>query len=151
MTYRGRSRRVNPVVPASQTLVEQGQVVEPAVEQTETMDQGYARIRVVRILCTLISGICALFAAVLAIHILLVLGSANPANGFAHLIAGWANAITLGLTDLFRPGNPKIQVLLNQGLAAILWLAVGAALTTVLARIALPEPARRIRYRRIVR
>jgi multisubunit Na+/H+ antiporter MnhB subunit len=125
--------------------------VEPVVESTEVVDDGYTRIRIVRAICTLISAVCAIFAVVLVIHIFLVLASANPDNGFAQLIAGWSGAITLGLSDLFTTGDHKIQVLLNQGLAAILWLVIGAALTAIIGRLALPGPARRIRYRRTVR
>lgn len=125
--------------------------VEPTVESTEVVDDGYTRIRVVRAICTLISAVCVIFAVVLAIHIFLVLGSANPDNGFAQLIASWSSAITLGLSDLFTTGDHKTQVLLNQGLAAILWLVIGAALTGIIGRLALPGPARRIRYRRTVR
>jgi hypothetical protein len=124
---------------------------EPVVEQTEVVDDGYARIRAVRMVCTVISGICMIFAIVLAIHIFLVLGSANPDNGFAQFISGWAGAITLGLSNLFVTGSEKTQVLLNKGLAAILWLVIGAVLTAIIGRLALPSEARRIRYRRVVR
>ncbi|GAA1714352.1 hypothetical protein GCM10009765_74210 [Fodinicola feengrottensis] len=123
---------------------------QPVVEQTEVVDDGYGKIRAVRAMCTVISAICTLFAVVLAIHILLVLGSANGGNGFAQFIASWSGAITLGLSDLFTPGDAKMQVLLNQGLAAILWLIIGAALTAIIGRLALPVQARRIRYRRTI-
>ncbi|WP_279581203.1 hypothetical protein [Fodinicola feengrottensis] len=88
---------------------------QPVVEQTEVVDDGYGKIRAVRAMCTVISAICTLFAVVLAIHILLVLGSANGGNGFAQFIASWSGAITLGLSDLFTPGDAKMQVLLQSG------------------------------------
>jgi len=34
----------------------------------------------------------------------------------------------------------KVQVLLNYSLAAILWLAFGATVTTLIRRFALPKP-----------
>jgi hypothetical protein len=42
-------------------------------------------------------------------------------------------------------------VLFNEGLAAVLWLAIGALLTNLIARLALPVEHRRAWYRRTVR
>ena len=56
-----------------------------------------------------------------------------------------------GPTGLFTPGNAKVATLLNEGLAAILWLAIGALLTYLIRRFALPGPRRLQRYRRVVR
>jgi hypothetical protein len=142
MAYREYERRPTEPYPP---------VAEPVVEDTEVVDDGYARIRVVRAICTIISAICAIFAVVLVIHIFLVLGSANPSNGFAQLISAWSSNITLGLSNLFTGGGEKMETFLNEGLAAILWLVIGAALTAIIGRIFLPGPARRIRYRRTVR
>ena len=109
------------------------------------------RLKIVRILNGLISVVTGLFAAVLAIHIVLVVGEANMSNGFAQFITGWAAAIDLGLSGLFTPANEKAQVALNEGIAAILWLIIGSALTTLIARIVLPDPGQRTWYRRTVR
>ncbi|WP_163509990.1 DUF2417 domain-containing protein [Fodinicola acaciae] len=123
----------------------------PPAESEEVVEEGYTRIRVVRVICTIISAVCAIFAIVLLIHIFLVIGSANPDNGFAQLIGAWASGITLGLSNLFTAGGEKVQTFLNEGLAALLWLAIGGGLTAIIGRIFLPGPARRIRYRRTVR
>ena len=111
----------------------------------------YRRIRTVGMVCTVITVITAVFAVVLGVHIVLVLGSANMTNGFASFVDGWADGIRLGLTGLFTPGNVKVATLLNEGLAAILWLAIGALLTYLIRRFALPGPRRLQRYRRVVR
>jgi hypothetical protein len=87
---------------------------------------------------------------VLGVHIVLVLGNANMANGFAAFVDGWASGITLGLTGLFVPGNVKLATLLNEGLAAILWLVIGGVLTYVIRRVALPGPRRTQRYRHVI-
>jgi len=109
------------------------------------------RLKIVRILNGLISVVTGLFAAVLAIHIVLVVGEANMSNGFAQFITGWAAAIDLGLSGLFTPASEKAQVALNEGIAAILWLIIGTALTTLIARIVLPDAGQRTWYRRTVR
>jgi hypothetical protein len=120
-------------------------------ERAEVVERGSGKLRAVRIVNTLISLICGIFAAVLAIHILLVIGGANPDNGFARFITDWAGAISLGLEDLFTPADDNLRVLLNEGLAAIVWLAIGAVLTTFISRVALSGSDRQVWYRRTVR
>lgn len=104
----------------------------------------YRRARVVSLVCTVISVVTAIFAVVLGVHIVLVLGNANITNGFASFVDGWASGIRLGLTGLFTPGDPKLGTLLNEGIAAILWLVIGGLLTYLIRRFAMPGP----RYRR---
>ncbi len=110
-----------------------------------------ARLRIVRVVNGLISVITGLFAVVLALHIVLIVGEANMENGFAQFVTGWANGVDLGLDTLFLVGNEKAQVALNEGIAAVLWLVIGAALTTLIARIFVPEGESRAWYRRTVR
>lgn len=109
------------------------------------------RLKIVRMVNGLISVVTGLFAAVLAIHIVLVIGEANMSNGFAQFITGWAAGIDLGLSGLFTPANEKVQVALNEGIAAILWLIIGSALTKLIARVVLPDAGQRTWYRRTVR
>jgi len=109
------------------------------------------RLKIVRMVNGLISLVTGLFAAVLAIHIVLVIGEANMSNGFAQFITGWAAGIDLGLSGLFTPADEKVQVALNEGIAAILWLIIGAALTKLIARVVLPDAGQRTWYRRTVR
>ncbi|MDQ3990523.1 MAG: hypothetical protein M3291_15290 [Actinomycetota bacterium] len=109
------------------------------------------RYKAVRIVNGIIRVLTGLFAAVLAIHILLVVADANMDNDFAQFVAGWAAGVDLGLSGLFTPASEKGQVFLNEGLAAVLWLIIGAALTTLIARIVLPDAGQRTWYRRTVR
>lgn len=118
---------------------------DEAVEEQPT-----ARLGLVRILNGIISVVTGLFAVVLLIHILLVVGEANMGNAFAQFVTNWANAVNLGLTNLFTVANEKLQVALNEGLAALLWLVIGAVLTTLIARILVPD-AGHVWYRRTVR
>ena len=110
-------------------------------------DPDYRRIRTVSAVCTIITVITATFAIVLGVHVVLVLGNANMGNGFASFVDSWAAGIRLGLTGLFTPGDAKVATLLNEGLAAILWLVIGGVLTYLIRRFALPGPRRTQRYR----
>jgi len=85
------------------------------------------------------------------VHIFLVVAEANAGNGFFQFVAGWAGGITLGLDGLFTTESPKTAVLFNEGLAALLWLLIGALLTNLITRLALPAEHRRAWYRRTVR
>lgn len=123
---------------------------EPVVED-RVVDPQLRRIRVVRSVCAVITIVCGLFAGVLATHIILVIAEANPNNGFASFVDSWASGVSLGLGDLFTPGDEKLRVLFNEGLAAIAWLVIGAALRYVIRQFALPGPRRAVHYRRVVR
>ena len=87
-------------------------------------------------LATVIRAVAAIFAVILVVHIVLVLGSANPDNGITKLIGDLARPLALGFKDLFSPDNPKTLVLVNFGLAAIFWLVLGALLAWVVRRFA---------------
>ncbi|QQQ74735.1 hypothetical protein IOD16_26840 [Saccharothrix sp. 6-C] len=86
--------------------------------EEEVVERGDGRVRAVRVVCAVIDLLCWLFAIVLAIHIFLVIGGANPANGFAQLIDSWSAGVSLGLRDLFTPASAGLRTLLNDGLAA---------------------------------
>ncbi|WP_367137257.1 hypothetical protein [Saccharothrix sp. HUAS TT1] len=116
--------------------------------EEEVVERGDGRVRAVRVACAVIDVLCWTFAIVLAIHVFLVIGGANPANGFARLVESWSAAVSLGLRDLFTPANAGFRTLLNDGLAALLWLLIGALLTAVISRVALPTHERRVWYRR---
>lgn len=121
--------------------------IPPSYEE-EVVDSQMRRVRVVRVVNTIINLVCAVFAVVLGLHILLVLADANQNNGFASFVDSFAAAVSLGLRDLFTPNSEKLAVLFNEGLAAIVWLLIGAALTYAIRQFALPGPRRSARYRR---
>ncbi|MGB3438818.1 MAG: hypothetical protein WBA97_08715 [Actinophytocola sp.] len=124
-------------------------MAEPVVGE-EVSDPDHSRRRTVRIVNTIINVICGLFAVVLAVHIVLVVGEANQGNGFAAMINDWSAAVSLGLRDLFVPENVKVRTFLNDGLAAIAWLAIGGLLTYLVRKLALPGPSR-VQRRYLVR
>jgi hypothetical protein len=113
------------------------QAREQAVDRQQRRSD---RSRTVRIICTIVNVLSGLFAVVLVAHIVMVMGEANPANGVASFVRGFSTAVSLGFNDLFTPTDVKVQVLLNDGFAAIAWLAFGAVVTTLIRRFALPNP-----------
>jgi hypothetical protein len=149
--YRGRDEyptQVGEPVPLADEPVRRENVVrrEEVVRQEPRDDR--ARVKTVMVVCAVIDVVCALFAIVLAIHIFLVIGGANAANGFAQMIESWSAAVSLGLRDLFTPENLGARTLLNDGLAAVIWLVLRAVLTNLITRLALPVDQRRVWYRR---
>lgn len=112
--------------------------LEPLTERPSRERRSWDRIRTVSISCTIVNVLCGLFATVLLMWIFLVIGEANPANGVAGFVRGFAAAVSLGYDDLFTPADTKARVLLNDGLAAITWLGIGALATMLIRRLALP-------------
>jgi len=103
-------------------------------------DRRWDRARHVRTACTLIHVVCVLFAAILVAQIVMVVGDANAANGVATLVRGWSAVVSLGFDDLFTPSSQAVRTFLNNGLAAVVWLGLGAVTTALIRRLALPGP-----------
>jgi hypothetical protein len=85
---------------------------------------------------SVLRGIGAVFAAILALHILFVLLGANAGNKFVQFIGYWAGVLALWFKGLFTTGNGQLDVLLNYGLAIIFWLVVFGLLARLLDRTA---------------
>jgi hypothetical protein len=118
----------------------------PLADAEHQEQRRWNRTRTVGMICLIINIIGGLFAVVLAANIILVLGEANPANGVASFVRGFASAVSLGFDNLFTPDNAKTQVLFNDGLAALVWLGLAAVVTMLIRRFALPGPRRPLRY-----
>ncbi|MFL6121158.1 hypothetical protein [Actinophytocola sp.] len=75
------------------------------------------------------------FALILAVHVLLTVGNANPANGITTFFATTADWLVLAFKNLFTPENATLRVLVNYGLAAIFWLIATAVLSRLVRRL----------------
>jgi hypothetical protein len=75
-------------------------------------------------------------ALVLVVHVLLVVGDANPDNAITKFFSAVADPLALAFKSLFRPDNPELRVLVNYGLAALFWLIVSAVLSRLIRRLA---------------
>lgn len=79
----------------------------------------------------LVTGV---IVAIFVLHIIFVVFDANQANGFVSGIYDVAKALVLGLGDVFTPDDARIGVVLNYGLAALLYLIVGQVIVRMLRR-----------------
>lgn len=73
---------------------------------------------------------------ILVIRVLLTVGGANPANGITSFITSWSDPLAWGFKNLFTPGDAKLRVLVNYGIAALFWLIVSSVLTRIIRRFA---------------
>jgi hypothetical protein len=82
------------------------------------------RVRVADVLVTVVRWVGSAAAALLAIHVVLTVFGANPANGITRFFREWARPLALGFETLFTPADPQLAVLVNYGLAALFWLFI---------------------------
>lgn len=73
---------------------------------------------------------------ILVIRVLLTVGGANPANGITSFITTCSDPLAWGFKDLFTPGDAKLRVLVNYGIAALFWLIVSSVLARIIRRFA---------------
>jgi len=97
---------------------------------------GETRAQVVGIVATVVRWAGLILALILVIHVILTVGSANPANGITGFFADAAQPIEIGFKNLFTPTDPKLFVLVNYGIAALFWLIATAVLAKLIRRIA---------------
>ena len=64
------------------------------------------------------------------------MAGANPANGITIFFQDFANNLTLGIGDLFLPASESLKVILNYGLAAVVWIVIGVVISKILNAIA---------------
>ncbi|SNT59522.1 hypothetical protein SAMN05443665_105310 [Actinomadura meyerae] len=94
------------------------------------------RRRAAGALATLVSVVTTVVVAVLAVHIVFVAFEANTANGIVHWFGERAVDLSWQFKDVFQPANPKAEVAVNYGLAALVYLVIGRALVGVVRRLA---------------
>jgi len=122
-------------------LVEPAQVggVAAAIkDELREEDRRWDRARTVTVACTIVNAACSLSAAVLIARIVIVMSDANPGNGIGTVARSWSAGVSLGFDGLFTPSGATVGLALNYGLAAIVWLCLGAATTALIRRLALP-------------
>jgi hypothetical protein len=98
-----------------------------------------AKVR--KVVAQVVWGVCALFALILAVAVLLIALDANPGNDLVRWVIARADNVDLGFFDLSNPikdfDDKKSEVqdvktaLFNYGIAAIVWLGIGKLLEKV--------------------
>ncbi|MGY6657544.1 hypothetical protein ACXIZN_35825 [Amycolatopsis sp. TRM77291] len=112
-------------------------------EEKETADQPTRRKvdwragggRAAGVLASVVRWVGLIFAAILVLHVVFVIGEANPDNGIVSFVRGWADGLLLGFKDLFMPEDAKLRVLINYGIAAIFWMVVTGILAKIIRRV----------------
>lgn len=85
---------------------------------------------------SLIRIVCGVFAAVLVAYIVLEVFGANFGNGIAEFFRSVARSLVLGFQDLFTFEQRTLGVVVNFGVAALFWLAVGTLVSRILRKFA---------------
>ena len=86
------------------------------------------RTRRSSLLSRAVSAIFGVIALILIFHIVLVWVGANANNGIVKAVADLAGTLAWGFKNLFTNANIKVQTFLNYGLAALVYLLIGAVL-----------------------
>lgn len=79
----------------------------------------------------LIMFVAIVIAVILGGHILFVFLEANPGNDIVQTDSELSHWLGTWFRDMFTPDDYKLNVLLNYGLAAVVYLLVGAVLRRV--------------------
>ncbi|RMI33920.1 hypothetical protein EBO15_41055 [Actinomadura harenae] len=77
----------------------------------------------------------AVVVLILVVYIVFVAFDANTGNTLVHRISGWADDLAWQFKDVFQPRNHKIEVTVNYGLAAVVYLVIGRILVALVRRI----------------
>ncbi|UVS76552.1 hypothetical protein [Actinokineospora sp. UTMC 2448] len=97
--------------------------------------RGATRARVVGALAGVVRWAGLLIALVLVVHVVLVMGNANPDNPITGFVADAAEPLALAFKDLFTPEDRKLAVLVNYGIAAVFWLVVSSVAARLIRRL----------------
>ncbi|MBK0866294.1 hypothetical protein INP57_05705 [Saccharopolyspora sp. HNM0986] len=68
------------------------------------------------------------------LHILFVVFDANQGNQFVSAVYTLAKTLVLGLGDVFTPNDALLGVVLNYGVAALVYLVIGRLIARALRR-----------------
>ena len=85
-------------------------------------------------LANVIHVLTGLIALVFVLHILFVVFGANQGNDFVAFVYGTAKVLVLGLGDVFTPGDAVLGVVLNYGLAALIYFVIGRLISRAIRR-----------------
>ena len=83
---------------------------------------------------SVITGIAAIIAGIIVLGIVLVLAEANPGNPLVDLVLDVGRFLTRPFRNLFPQDDPKQNVLVNWGIAALAYLLLGALIARVVRR-----------------
>lgn len=81
-----------------------------------------------------IIGLTGAIAFIFALHIVFSLAGANENNGVVRFVYVLSKVFVLGFGDVFTPNDAVIGLVLNYGLAAVIYLVIGQWVARLLRR-----------------
>ena len=100
-----------------------------------SVDWNKAKEQIVALLAGVARWLGVIFAVILVLQVIFVIGEANPDNSIATFVRDWSEGLALGFEDLFTPDDAKLRTLVNYGIAALFWLVVSAIVAKIIRRI----------------
>ncbi|WP_199429945.1 hypothetical protein [Qaidamihabitans albus] len=133
-----RATQAIPPVHSSPTAADSGNATDSTYREPRPRrrtDWGKVKDQVVGLLAGIVRWVGLIFALILVMHVIFVIGEANPDNGIVSFVENWSDALSLGFQDLFTPEDPKLKVLINFGIAALFWMVVSSILARIIRRV----------------
>lgn len=82
-----------------------------------------------------VTVLAVIICILLALHIAFTVFTANQANPIVRHVNDWADWFAWQFRDIFTPKDPKVGVLVNYGLAAVIYLVAGRVVSGLIRRI----------------
>ena len=84
---------------------------------------------------TLVRVLAMIICVLLALHIAFVVFSANDDNAIVRTVNDWADWFAWRFRDIFVPKDERVGVLVNYGIAAVVYLIVGRVVAGLIRRV----------------
>ncbi|MFI0373679.1 hypothetical protein ACH35V_37965 [Actinomadura sp. 1N219] len=118
----------------SMTRIDPGDGRDQRERRSFSSGAAAARRRAVGIAATAVSAVTTVVVLILAVHITFVAFEANTANDLVRWFGDRATDLCWQFKDVFQPENPKAEVAVNYGLAALVYLIAGRLLIGLIRR-----------------
>jgi hypothetical protein len=91
--------------------------------------------RVAESAAALVRILAMIICVLLALHIAFVVFRANDGNAIVRTVNDWADWFAWRFRDMFVPKDERVAVLVNYGIAAVVYLIVGRVVSGLIRRI----------------
>jgi len=92
--------------------------------------------RVFELVATAVRVVCAVIGALILVHAVFVLFEANRGNTLVEMTESVRNTFAWFTRDLFTKPNPKIAEVIDDALAAVIYVVVGNLVSKLIVRLA---------------
>ncbi len=91
--------------------------------------------RVIELVATLVRVVCAVIGALILVHAAFVLFEANRGNSLVELTQSVRDTFGWFTRDLFTKPNPKMAEVINDALAAVIYVVLGSLVSKLIVRL----------------